>query len=364
MTAFLTIILGLLVVIVGLVVAWPWWVWPASLVLLLLFGAVTQKVLTREPDGFPLEYSLEPDFPTPVVHRQEHRVTYVALPSSVPDYDFSFSATVRWVLLDAPDDAPHINPGGLAVDAVLRRAREVTVRQPPTRSALVQHQLDGCLGIMEADPTGRVLAMAQDVTLNLPDPDRERLTKLSNVRKDEDLWEHERNYERNKRAYLGEDVLKDPGSAVVWWLAKNDDQVEGTVDRIGLLASLSAAANNGPVHPEFQHLVDPPTVGPGGDEPLTSVGGLADPFEAGSADGPGPAEPLGPESLDGLLEWLGFDESDPDLLLFAVRLAELVEAHEKPEAAEAIRQHFEPAEPDEPDQPDKPDQATEDNPPA
>jgi hypothetical protein len=56
------------------------------------------------------------------------------------------------------------------------------------------------------------------------------------------IWEHQRKYEQNKRAYLGRDVLKDPGSAVVWWLARNDDHVEKTVQAIGLLAQLSSAA--------------------------------------------------------------------------------------------------------------------------
>lgn len=34
----------------------------------------------------------------------------------------------------------------------------------------------------------------------------------------------------------GDDVLKETESAVVWWLSRKDEKVEGAVDRIGLLA--------------------------------------------------------------------------------------------------------------------------------
>ncbi|MGW2057858.1 hypothetical protein ACWCOZ_28770 [Streptomyces sp. NPDC001840] len=336
MTAFITVILGLVLVILGLWSAWPLWAWPASLALLVAVALIINRMLTREREDFPHELTLEPDSASPPVQRQEQRVTRVALPSAVADYDFSFSATVRWILLEAGDDAPLINPGGLAVDAVLRRARAVTEEQQPTRSALVQHQLDATLGTMRPDPTGRVLAMAQDVSLVLPEPDRERLTRLSDVRKDEDLWEHERNYERNKRAYLGDDVLKDTGSAVVWWLAKNDDQVEGAVDRIGLLASLSAAANNDTVAPTFQHLVGTP-YDPEYDDP-----GYMETTDVGE-----PSQPSGPEpSLETLLEWIGFGPHDTDLDLFAERLAHIAGLHGKTAAAEKIRSRFDPPDPD------------------
>ncbi|MFD5783646.1 hypothetical protein [Streptomyces sp. NPDC126933] len=338
MTVFVTVILGLILVIFGLCSDWPLWAWPATVALLVVIPMVTNRVLTRRPDEFPREFTLDPDVPAPPVQRQEQRVTGVALPSAEADYDFSFSATVRWILVETGHDAPLINPGGLAIDAVLQRARAVTANQPPTRSALLQHQLDAALGTMRPDPTDRVLAMAQNVSLVLPDPDRERLTRLSDVRKDEDLWEHERNYERNKRAYLGDDVLKDTGSAVVWWLSKNDDQVEGAVDRIGMLASLSAAANNDTVAPTFQHLVSPAAFDPA----FLSAGGEAAgaPY-AEAADMSGPHRPSGPEpSLDTLLEWFGFGLEDMDLALFSERLAQLALIHGKAEAADRIRARF------------------------
>ncbi|WP_329828416.1 hypothetical protein [Streptomyces sp. JV176] len=348
MTVFITVILGLILVILGLWSAWPPWAWLATTAVLPAIAVAINKVLTRESDEFPSELTLEPHVPVPPAQRQEQRVTSISLPSSAADYDFSFSATVRWTLMESEDDAPLINPAGLAVDAVLQRARTVAADQLPTRSALLQHQLDAALGVMRPDPTHRVSAMARDVSLVLPDPDRERLARLSSVRKDEDLWEHERNYERNKRAYLGDDVLKDTGSAVVWWLSKNDDQVEGAVDRIGLLASLSAAANNDSVVPTFQHLVPPapfePRARQAADEPAatrdqrTDATGTFEPSWSPAPDA----------SVDSLLEWLGFGLDDTDVALFSERLAQIAQIHGKTQAAERIRARFDPPETDEP----------------
>ncbi|MFD9793078.1 hypothetical protein ACFWXK_19225 [Streptomyces sp. NPDC059070] len=336
MTVFVTLLSGLILVIAGIALHWPRWAWPALGAVLVAVAVLVHRVIGRDSEEFPRELMLEPDLPIPTAPRQEERVSDVVLPSCVADYDFVFSATVRWALLDPPDGAPLINPAGLAVDAVLKRAREITAVQPPTRSALAQHALDGALGVMRPDRTGRVLAMAQDVSLSLPGTDLERLAKLSAVRKDEDVWEHERNHERNKRAYLGNDVLKDTGSAVVWWLARNEEKVEAAVDRIGVLARLTAAANNEEVAPEFQHLLPPP---PG------ALHGTAE--QTSTAPGPAPEEPFSPEAADAeadvpvadLLGWFGFGPDDPDLLLFAERLADIADKHGRPQAAEAIKRH-------------------------
>ncbi|GAB2854191.1 hypothetical protein GCM10027074_21410 [Streptomyces deserti] len=339
MTLFVTVILGLILVILGLSADWPLWAWPTMAASLLVIAAVTRRVLAPERDPIPREFLSEPDLPLPEQQRQEQRVRDVALPSSVADYDFSFSATVRWLVLDAPEDAPYINPAGLAVDAVLQRARAVTAQQPPHRSAFTQHQLDGALATMRADSTGRVMAMAQDVSLSLPEHDRDRLAKLSNVRKDEDVWEHERNYERSKRAYLGDDVLKDPGSAVVWWLSRNEEEVEGAVDRIGLLAQLSAVANNETVAPQFEHLLSPPRTWDSDGAP----DGRATPewpeeYDLGDVPSANGTEPN--RSVDSLLAWFGFSADDPDLDLFAQRLIQVAQVHGKAEAVEEIRRRF------------------------
>ncbi|MFJ9630580.1 hypothetical protein ACIRU8_23020 [Streptomyces sp. NPDC101175] len=340
MTLFLTVILGLLLVILGLCADWPRWAWAASAALLAVIGVVTNRALAPKAEAFPRDLLPEPDLPLPEPARQEQRVAHVALSSSVADYDFSFSATVRWLVLEAPSDAPYINPAGLAIDAVLQRARVVTAQQPPHRSAFVQHQLDGALATMRVDATGRIMAMAFDVSLSLPEHDRERLAKLSDVRKDEDVWEHERNYERSKRAYLGDDVLKDTGSAVVWWLSRNEKEVEGAVDRIGLLAQLSAAAKNETVAPPFEHLVSPPSTvfEDGGSTDGWESAERSRPYEAGT-----PASENGSGSglsVDSLLEWFGFSTADPDVSLFADRLIHLASVHGKTDAVDEIRRRF------------------------
>lgn len=336
MTLLVTVLLGMILTIAGLCADWPRWAWPALAAPLLLVAVVTYRFLAPAPQPFPRELLPDPDLPLPEPLRQEQRVAHVALPSSVADYDFSFSATVRWLLLDAPEGAPYVNPAGLAVEAILERARLVTTQQPPRASAYTQHQLDGALATMRPEPTGRVMAMAQDVSLVLPEPDRERLARLSGVRKDEDVWEHERNYERSKRNYLGEDVLKDAGSAVVWWLSRNEDEVEGAVDRIGLLTRLSAAANNEEIAPALDPLMSPPaTEAPYADgeeypwhRPFSFATDRVPPDHA--------SEP----TLDSVLTWFGFTDDDPDVLLFADRLVEIAVAHNRSEAAATIKKRF------------------------
>ncbi|MEX3106812.1 MULTISPECIES: hypothetical protein [unclassified Streptomyces] len=316
MTLFVTVILGLILVIVGLSAELPQWAWPTFAAILLVIAAVTNRLLApsydlAEPPG------------------QEVRLRHVALPSSVADYDFSFSATVHWLLLDVPDDSPPVNPAGLAMDAVVQRARVVAAQQPPERSALVQHELEGALATMRTDPTGRVMAMAVDVSVSLPELDRERLVKLSNVRKDEDVWEHERNYERSKRAYLGDDVLKDTGSAVVWWLSRNEEEVSGAVDRIGLFAQLSAAARNEAVAPPFDHLVEPPH------HERDEYG-----YEAPRPFAPEAEGTAGELSVDDVLAWFGVHPGDPDLDLFAARLLKAADLHGRTDAADALRRRI------------------------
>jgi hypothetical protein len=349
MTLFVTVILGLILVILGLSAGWPLWAWPTTAAILLVIATITHKILAPEPEPFPRQLGEDPDLPLPEPQRQEHRISHVALPSSVPDYDFSFSATVRWLMLDAPADAPHVNAAGLAVDAVLQRARMVTAQQPPHRSAFCQHQLDGALATMRPDPTGRITAMAQDVSLVLPEHDRERLAKLSDVRKDEDVWEHERNYERSKRAYLSDDVLKNTGSAVVWWLSRNEEKVEGAVERIGLLARLSAAANNEEVAPPFAHLGPQPQASPGNGAVNGHV--LQEwqrPYEPSAPVTDG--NPIPDLSVDALLAWFGVSPAGPDFDLFAERLLKLAETHGAAELAEELRRRFgsRPTRPDDP----------------
>ncbi|WP_050507712.1 MULTISPECIES: hypothetical protein [Streptomyces] len=352
-TVFLTVICALLLVIAGLSLQWPVWAWPASAAVLVTGSATAFWSDSRRRPSGPWEYPAHPDLPVPPVERWERTVAGVALPSSVPDYDFLFSATIRWRPLGAAVDAPRVNAGGLAVDAVLARARAVTARQNPHHSTLAQHQLDGALGTMEPDVTDRVEAMAENVTLQLSDADRERLTKLSTVRKDEDVWEHERNYERSKRTYLGNEVLKDTGSAVVWWMAKHDDRIEKTVDLIGPLAQLSSAANNQEVPELFRHLVARPGA-PGEPVNAESLNGSTAPhgayFSSFAApdgqpfrDGDGerePEEPDVPTVLGSFMDDAGLARDEYVRALFARRIADCLAAEGCEEAASAIRRRF------------------------
>ncbi|MGW2332108.1 hypothetical protein ACWC5C_41020 [Streptomyces sp. NPDC001700] len=350
MTGFVTVICALILAIVGLLMHWPLWVWIIIAVLLLTGSALAARAVEPSRGPIPPDRTLEPDLPIPEPERWECVVSEVALPSAVPDYDFLFSATIRWCPGSAPADAPYVNPGALAVDAVLDRARRITATQPPHRSSLAQHQLNGALGTMAADSTGRVKALAENVTLRLSEADMERLHKLSTVRKDEEVWEHERNYERNKRAYLGEDVLKDPGSAVVWWMAKNDDHVEKAVNLIGPLAELSSAANNTEIPERFRHLVGgrPPEPEPEWTDSGPSLEDLFfdEPYsterefdEAGVTD-----------LLERAMDLLGLEEDSDGRAVLGRRIADALRAQGHADIAEEVRQRFdEPPPPPEPD---------------
>ncbi|TMU89932.1 SdpI family protein [Streptomyces sp. DASNCL29] len=350
MTGFLTVICGLILAIVGLLMSWPLWVWTIIAVVLLTGSTLTARAIGPSGAPIPPDRMLEPDLPIPEPERWERLVSEVALPSAVPDYDFLFSATIRWCPGDSRADAPYINPGALAVDAVLDRARRITAAQPPHRSSLTQHQLNGALGTMVPDPSGRVKALAEDVTLRLSEADIERLHKLSTVRKDEEVWEHERNYERNKRAYLGEDVFKDTGSAVVWWMAKNDDHVEKAVNLIGPLAQLSSAANNTEIPERFRHLVsgfppererERPDSRPSPDDLFYDAPFLtARAFDEASVT----------DLMERAMDLLGLEEDSDGRAMLGRRIADALRAQGHADIAEEVRRRFdEPPPPPEPD---------------
>ncbi|NJQ00857.1 hypothetical protein [Streptomyces zingiberis] len=359
-TVLLTVICGLLLSVLGLCLEWPGWAW--GLLLVVLAGAPVAVTWSarRRPALVPPE--MVAHLPLEPVERRELRVSGVTLPSKWADYDFLFTATVRWCPTGAAVDEPVVNPGGLAAEAVIARARAITEQREPGRAGLVQHELNGALGLMRPDATGHLRAMAESVTLTLSERDQERLDKLAAVRKDEAVWQHERKYEQSRREYLGKDVLRNTGSAVVWWLAKNDDQVERTVGDIGLLAQLSSAARDEDI-PERYHALVPhlasaaeaaPVAPPlPGDEWHGRYG-------AGNgvprADGPG-------EHLDAFLRSVDFAADAPQRLLLAEQIASLLEQDGRPDAAEALRLHFDltprppgpaPDDPGDPGDPDEP----------
>jgi hypothetical protein len=334
-SVFLMLISSILVLILGLYVVWPPWAWPIAVVLLGASWAGATFSAARANRG-----KLFPDTvtapPVPEVERRELLIKSVALPSSMDDYDFLLSATIRWCPEKPYAQESGTHHGGLAVEAILARAREVTVSRDPFRSSLVQHELSGALAEMHPDRTEHVRAMALDVVLALSEEDQRRLDRLAAIRKDEEVWRHERKYEKDRRAYLGGDVLLDTGSAVVWWLTKNDDQVEKTVKDIGLLARLTSAANNEQVAEPFRHLVPE-----------------AFPKESATETERGPAD-----LFTDFLRQVGFSPGDDECVMIADQVAMAIKDKDS-DAAEEIRTLFAPppvplAENENGDDPDSP----------
>src|SRR5690606_38049337 len=111
-------------------------------------------------------------------------------------------------------------------------------------------------------------AWAEEVRLELPEADAERLRHLREVRKRKAAREEERELERLEREYLGGDALADPGRAVVWWLARNPDRIDEAVDRIAALTRLSSAATGSEIPEVYRDLIREagPAPRPGGTE--------------------------------------------------------------------------------------------------
>ncbi|SEC99087.1 hypothetical protein SAMN05216489_02179 [Streptomyces sp. 3213] len=318
-SVFMALISAMLVLILGLYTAWPAWAWP--LAVLLLGAAWTGAAFTtqRTNRGRPLSETVTAP-PAPEVERRELTVRDITLPSALKDYDFLFSATIRWCPEKpyAPENGTH--HGGLALQAVVERAREVTLAHQPFRSSLIQHELSGALAEMLPDHGGRVRAMALDIILRLSEDDQRRLDRLAAIRKDEDLWEHERRQEKSKRDYLGHDVLQDTGRAVVWWLARNGEKVEKTVSDIGLLAQLTSAANNEQVAEPFRHLV---------------------PGAAAETAADAPEQPA--DLFTEFMRQMGFKAGDDACVMVADQVAMAIK-DKNPDTAEEIRTRFAPPE--------------------
>ncbi|WP_344331784.1 hypothetical protein [Kitasatospora putterlickiae] len=334
-TAAAAVAAGAVPVALGLAMGWPAPVWaPAGAAVVALVLLVSATRVRPAPGPSPVPAAAPPPVPDPdpqpPVEPPYRRtsVTGVALPSAVPDYDFLFSATVWWREVAPRGGVAHAAPGSLAIEAVLARARAVTEQEHPGRPELVRHRLDGVLGTPSPDTSGIVVAMAEGVGLGLSAADRERLDRLSEVRKAEEVWEHERRHERSRRAYLGEDVLKSPGSAVVWWLARNEEEVREAVDMIGPLARLAAAANDEAVDALYAY---PAAGAPFLDRvvPAMAAGG-----GAAEADERGPSV-VGP--LNSLMRDIRLQGADARTV-YAHRVARITEAAGRPEEAARIQE--------------------------
>ncbi|WP_282795893.1 hypothetical protein [Streptomyces sp. CC224B] len=287
----------------------------------------------------------EPQPPAAPVEQpyQETRVVNAALPSAVDGYDFLFSAAVWWRPVPDHTDRSEGTSPAIAVSSIVSRASEVVRLEEPGRAGFARYLLDGELGVPLPDRRGRVQALAADMTLTLAPADRERLRKLNDLRKDEEIWEYERQHERNKRRYLGDDVLKSAGSAVVWWLARHENEIEKAVDMIGPLAQITAAANDEEVPELFRHLLVPPM----GAQSEAAVGHPlwdGDGQEGGMSDR---EEEVGvSDRLLLLLAALGLKPDMDEYTVFVHRVVRSLEAAGLVEAAEEIRRTLLPA-PDE-----------------
>ncbi|MFJ2094050.1 hypothetical protein ACIOEW_33050 [Streptomyces sp. NPDC087901] len=327
-TVFLTILCGLVLIILGLTERWPSWAWPALAVLLIAAPALALKIAGHRRGSVPVAF--EEHITAAPIERTDHQVTRVALPSRWADYDFLISATVRWYSLDASRPGRVLNPAGLAAEAVLDRARAITEQREPSRVSLVQHELSGALSSLLPDSTGQLQAMAENVRLTLDEHDQERLDSLAGVRKDQAVWEHQRKYEQSKRKYLGEDVLKDTGSAVVWWLAKNDEQVERTVEDLGLLARLTSAANDTDVPERLRDLIPQPREEQDGQVPLDGQ------------EAPSGRTPTAADHLADALNALGFEDADTQKRLLAKQFADAIRDQDQHETADDLVSRFDP----------------------
>ncbi|EYT84213.1 hypothetical protein CF54_02770 [Streptomyces sp. Tu 6176] len=351
---------GLAPAALGSLLHWSPWLWgfmcmvTASGSLLLVMTvlssgrtpAVAYDPAPPEPPAAPVEQPY-----------QETRVIDAALPSAVDGYDFLFSATVWWRPVPDPSGWSDGASPALAVSAVISRAMEVVHREEPGRANFARYVLEGELSVPLQDLSGRVEARTADVTLALAPADRDRLQKLRDLRKDEEVWEYERQHERNKRRYLGDDVLRSTGSAVVWWLARHEDEIEKAVDMIGPLAQITAAANDEEVPELFRHLLVPPVDA----RTEATVGGplWSDPGQGGAAFDR-EREVGVPERLLLLLEAVGLKPDMDEYTVLVHRVVRSLEAAGLHEAAEEIRRTVLPA--PAPDDEEDPDDTSPDDP--
>lgn len=349
--AVLTTAAVLVPIALGAALGWPAWSWLFLAVPLLgALGLVARNIRRRVREELPRQQAA---IPVPEEQQPEAWQTSIpdtSLPSAIADYDFRFSATAYWRLVEG-STIQHADPGGLAADVIVGRARVIAAMEHPDNVDVLRHRLTGELGTVWPDTSGVVEAWAAQIQLTLPEADRERLRRHSDVSKDEALWERERDHEILMRTYLGE-VLTSMGSTVTWWLARKDknNDVENTVRLLDALAQLCAVANHKGV----------PELVPNGS------------FSAGSRQitwfppaglAPTPFSDARPvvSRAGALMDTL--DIVDDSRALFARHLALIIEKFGKPDEAQEIQRHFDaPATDQEPAELPKPDDESPDEP--
>ncbi|MFD4014754.1 hypothetical protein ACFWRX_26845 [Streptomyces albidoflavus] len=330
---------------VGAVSDWPLWLWfllPSLIAATLLIDMRVSRAQGARPTApDPDESAPEPPAEAPY---RETSLVVVPVQSAVEDCPFLFSASVWWRPGGRFAHSTHGNPAALAATSVLQRVQSMTLTEDPGRCTFLERSLEGLLGSPAADDSGLVVAFATDVRLVLRARDQQHLEELDDLRKAMGSWESRRQHERNLREYLGEDVLRSPGNAVVWWMARHDDQIERAVDMIAPLTVLSAAANDEEIAEEYRDLFQGRGKTMGG-EP-TSGFDHPEPGDGQTPAGHGPiGSPAGqePPPTDSLAAWLdgeGFTGGSDETRVFLDRLARMSDAAGRPEAAENIRRHM------------------------
>ncbi|WP_190818284.1 hypothetical protein [Saccharopolyspora pogona] len=358
----LSLIVAVIWVVLGVVFSWPLWLWIGLGVVSLLapsliaWGLVEWNLRERSGKAHELaeEEVVEEQPPTPEPPRpQQYSVQGVPLRSAREDYQFIFSCNVFWRLLPNAPGLPHANPGGLAADMILMEVASLAASTPPAEESRARYRMTSMLGAVRTDPTGRVEVWADGIALSLSEDDAERLRRLAEVRKNEEVWENERSYERNVRAYLGDDVLTSPGSAVIWWLAGprtgEKQRVDEVVEKISNLQKLTSAATMTELPGSAVAGIDfgVPSLSSSSyafDDQAASHTGLPKlPFVVapqpdengfGSAD---TSEGTFDDHAMGLVERL---PENPERAMFARRLADLLEAQGHQDTAELVRERF------------------------
>jgi hypothetical protein len=239
------VLIGTLVVVAAAVplflalgAGWSWWYLPLGVVLIaaaLVLGFYPPVAREQPPPVRPLEVPAIREAPKAPA---QEAISDVDLPTSTPDYRILFSGSVLWE--KTSDPIAHKDPGALARHAIVERAATVVREVSPADAAIATHRLAAELGVAEPDSTGEVSAWATGVKLAVRDDDVDQLLELTNLRKKNEIWEREREYERSFQEYLGDDVLTSSGRALIWWMARHVDDVEGAAALIPQLTRLSA----------------------------------------------------------------------------------------------------------------------------
>jgi hypothetical protein len=264
----------------------------------------------------------------------------VMIASSDVAYRFRFTATVHWQQ-NAHDSAQGQNRRGTdAQEALLDRAIDAAQTIAPADYVTAGYRLAAALSEPIVAPRAAVQVWASDVHVDLAKEDSERLAKLDRIRKDIRLWEQERAHEKEVRRYLGEDALASPGTALVWWLARHEDDIRGGVERIPDLTRISAVAQDLHVQPMLddertaERLPDHDAASgmdPGREDANSAAAAVSD------ENGYAPTKPSTPaDAARELLHGL-FPQNDADRARAARHLALVVERWGQQDLARSLR---------------------------